>query len=649
MALTPKAVGTVNSLWIDNLAAELRRGKHVLLHGNVYDRCLYGGSYYVVKDMVRTWLMEAGYDVVCEYDPVDCFRFPDQDVAGKFRELVDGPGGTEPVGESASHAGPSPRADAGAVQLRPPPRISGARPLDPQAAQPAAVFMQLRRALAQPDTSVACIIDLLDMLPDSPDLLIPLRKCMLEAATIGRGKALGYRNALVFLAADLSRVSAWIYTENPLLSLVRATPPEHPERQRFFLDHYRGFEGGTLAESEASHRSLGFADLTDGMTLTDLDAIRRTSRTEGMGIQDESSLRRLVEFYKFGKRDDPWASLDSTKVQDAHRGLSGRVIGQDAAVSAVVDMLVSAQVGITASPSGPAGGRPRGTFFFVGPTGVGKTELAKAITELVFGDESAFARFDMSEYKEEHAAEKLAGAPPGYVGYQAGGQLTNRVIEKPFSVLLFDEIEKAHPKVFDKFLQILEDGRLTDGRGQTAYFNQTALIFTSNIGASDLPAEAGWPGREGIMGKLLRAGGTLSYDDLCQHFREEVRWYFTQKIGRAEIYNRLGDNIVVFDMLRAEHIRGIGRKFIKALAASAEEKHDLCLNFDETVDQWLASAMTEGDNMLFGGRRIKALIESRVERPLNRWAFLNRPARGSRCSVSMTADSCCHVAPEGGS
>ncbi len=467
---------------------------------------------------------------------------------------------------------------------------------------------------------------------------------MLEAATVGRGKALGYRNALVFLAADLARVPAWLYTQNPLLSLVRVTPPEHRERRQFFQDHHRGFEGGVLKNIEVQRRGLEFADLTDGMTLTDLDSIRLTSQSEGMGIQDATSLRRLVEFYKFGKRDDPWAALDSGRVHNARQALSRRVIGQDAAVSAVVDMLVSAQVGITASPGGPRGGWPRGVFFFVGPTGVGKTELAKAITELVFGDESAFARFDMSEYKEEHAAEKLAGAPPGYVGYQAGGQLTNRVLEKPFSVLLFDEIEKATLKVLDKFLQILEDGRLTDGRGQTAYFNQTALIFTSNIGASDSPAEAGWPTREGIMSKLQRSGNTLAYGELCHHFGEEVRWFFTQKIGRAEIYNRLGDNIVVFDMLRSEHIRPIGRKFLDAMAGSAEERHGLQIVFEQSVDEWLECIALEAGNSLFGGRRIKALIESHIERPLNQWVFMNGPAQGIQCSVSMTPDGCCHVA-----
>jgi ATP-dependent Clp protease ATP-binding subunit ClpA len=140
-------------------------------------------------------------------------------------------------------------------------------------------------------------------------------------------------------------------------------------------------------------------------------------------------------------------------------------------------MLTNAKVGISMSQVSGRNSKPKGVFFFVGPTGVGKMELAKSLSRLIFGDEEAFLRFDMSEYKEEHAAEKLAGAPPGFVGYEEGGQLTNKILERPYRILLFDEIEKAHPKVLDKFLQILEDGRLTDGKGQTAYFNQTVIIW----------------------------------------------------------------------------------------------------------------------------------------------------------------------------
>ena len=290
-------------------------------------------------------------------------------------------------------------------------------------------------------------------------------------------------------------------------------------------------------------------------------------------------------------------------------------------------LLTSAKVGISLNNVSGRNNKPKGIFFFVGPTGVGKTELAKTLTRLIFGDEQAFARYDMSEYKEEHAAEKLAGAPPGFVGYEEGGQLTNRILERPYSILLFDEIEKAHPKVLDKFLQILEDGRLTDGKGQTVYFNQTVIIFTSNIGASDLSdPQTGAIIRTGIMTEVQRQGVVaFSYAQVEAHFRSEVHWHFTSRIGRAELLNRLGDSIVVFDLLRQEFIWQIGEKFLKQLAESAWDKYRFLLLFETSVLEVLSVNMQEADNLLFGGRRIKTLLETLVERPLNRWIFENYP------------------------
>jgi ATP-dependent Clp protease ATP-binding subunit ClpA len=150
----------------------------------------------------------------------------------------------------------------------------------------------------------------------------------------------------------------------------------------------------------------------------------------------------------------------------------------------VLDILKRTSIGLTGAQSRGLSARPRGVLFFAGPTGVGKTEMAKSIAEIVFGDESAYLRFDMSEFSAEHSGDRLIGAPPGYVGYDQGGELTNAMREQPFRVVLFDEIEKAHNRILDKFLQVLEDGRLTDGRGDTVYFSESLIIFTSNAGVS---------------------------------------------------------------------------------------------------------------------------------------------------------------------
>ncbi|MGL5193711.1 MAG: AAA family ATPase, partial [Chroococcales cyanobacterium] len=204
------------------------------------------------------------------------------------------------------------------------------------------------------------------------------------------------------------------------------------------------------------------------------------------------------------------------------------------------------------------------------------------------------------------------------------------------------EIEKAHPRVLDKFLQILEDGRLTDGKGRTAYFNQTVIVFTSNIGASDLTdPQTGALLRSGIMTQVQQQGTELfSYEQVNQHFREEVRWYFSSRIGRAELLNRFGDNIVVFDLLRPEFVSQIGDKFLGQLRDSAAQKYGLMLQFDESVMNILTAQMQQGENLLFGGRRVKTMLESWVERPLNRWLFQEygelSSLRGSQLQVGLT-------------
>ncbi|MBF0155268.1 MAG: AAA family ATPase [Magnetococcales bacterium] len=559
---------------------------------------------------------------------------------------------------AAIHSGEAP-------PLAPPPRnlpsVAGgaARPCR---RAPEEVLAELRIALAQNDLSLAAILDLGDMLTSNAThfgaeerhLLMLMKKCTLEAAVIREGVLQGYANTLVIQASDLKRVPEWFYRDNPHVAIVQVGRPDKDERRLFALHHIRsgsgsrGFFGGdTIRTDKADPRQSSelelladeFADLTAGMQTIDLQALRFSSWQNRLALRS-GQVARLVDHFKFGLREDPWEKLGAEKIRQAQATLARRVVGQPRAVEMVTHLLTTARIGLRMSGS-TGSTQPKGVFFFVGPTGVGKTELAKAVTELVFGDERAFARFDMSEYKEEHAAEKLAGAPPGFVGYEEGGQLTNRVMAHPHSILLFDEIEKAHPKVLDKFLQILEDGRLTDGRGQTAHFHQTAIIFTSNIGASDLSdPQTGQVVRPGIMDRVRQAGtaDAFSYDQVESHFRQEVAWYLTSRIGRVELLNRLGDNIVVFDLLRPEYIERIGRKFVDHLTRSALEKYQLTLEMGENLYAVLGAEMARGEHALFGGRRIKSILETLLERPFNRYLFETFQDTGQLSGVTLRID-----------
>lgn len=210
--------------------------------------------------------------------------------------------------------------------------------------------------------------------------------------------------------------------------------------------------------------------------------------------------------------------------------------------------------------------KPKGILFFAGPTGTGKTETAKTLAEKLFGDESCCIRFDMSEYGQSHSDQKLLGAPPGYVGYEAGGQLTNAVRENPFSILLFDEIERAHPSIFDKFLQILEDGRMTDGQGNTVYFSECIIIFTSNLGIFT---------RNAMGSREANVTSEMEYPEVQKKVRQAIENYFKLELGRPEILNRIGENIIVFDFIRqpvAEIILDAQvNKIIKNLAADRKQ------------------------------------------------------------------------------
>lgn len=286
--------------------------------------------------------------------------------------------------------------------------------------------------------------------------------------------------------------------------------------------------------------------------------------------------------------------------------LHERVVGQDEAVRAVAAAVRRSRAGLKEKH------RPIATFLFLGPTGVGKTELAKALAWAVFGDEDALIRIDMSEYMERHTVSRLIGAPPGYVGYEEGGQLTERVRRRPYSVILLDEIEKAHPEVHNILLQVFDDGRLTDGKGRTVDFSNTIIIATSNLGSE-------------IIQRNLTAppGQKLSYEELKEKLMEVLRRHF-----RPEFLNRI-DEIIVFHALTKEQIKEIVKLQLERVRRMAKGQ-GIELEFDESLVEHLAEV---GYRPEFGARELRRKIQTEVENPLAEALLSGQFSRGERVRV----------------
>ena len=338
------------------------------------------------------------------------------------------------------------------------------------------------------------------------------------------------------------------------------------------------------------------------------ELVEAESRDEGMMVEEAVRPDQIASVV------ERWTGIPAGKMLEGEREkllqmeeqLHSRVIGQDAAVKAVANAVRRSRAGLNDED------RPLGSFLFLGPTGVGKTELTKAVAEFMFDDDSAMVRIDMSEFMEKHAVSRLIGAPPGYVGYDEGGVLTEAVRRRPYQVVLFDEVEKAHPDVFNVLLQVLDDGVLTDGQGRTVDFKQTLIILTSNLGAQALSMAP--DGSDMVQAK--------------KDVMEAVRGHF-----RPEFLNRL-DETIIFDRLNRENMDGIVTiqmaRLLKRLAARKIE-----LSLDDAARKWLAD---EGYDPVFGARPLKRVIQSALQNPLAEMLLAGDVSDGDLVPVTAGAD-----------
>jgi len=365
---------------------------------------------------------------------------------------------------------------------------------------------------------------------------------------------------------------------------------------------------GQLEQAMRNYDTARAAELKNG-TIPKLQAELAEAEKRGQDVQNERLLKEEVNEEDIADIISRWTHIPVSKLVEGEREkllrinetLHQRVVGQDTAVEAVSEAIIRARAGLK-DPN-----RPIGSFIFLGPTGVGKTELAKTLAEALFDDERAMVRIDMSEYMEKYSVSRLVGAAPGYVGYEEGGQLTEAVRRRPYCVLLFDEIEKAHPDVFNLLLQVLDDGRLTDSQGRVVDFKNAVIIMTSNIGSKEIAEFDGGDFaamRERVLGEL-------------------------RKFFRPELLNRL-DDIVVFHRLEKDHIRDIIKLQLKHLSARLEGMQRALKLSDEAI----AALAQEGYDPVYGARPLKRVITRQLENPLSRMLVAGEYPENSTCTVN---------------
>ena len=466
----------------------------------------------------------------------------------------------------------------------------------------------IREALGGRDHSVAIIIEMSGQLissaehleEDEIEYLSTLLLAINEATSAPANNSDGWANNLVFMITNkVQELPTWFYRYSPYIKVLTLDFPKEKLRRQIISSYQNYFSDWNSFDKKARDKVINqLVAQTDGFTCIELDSVLYLCQGD-----TTKNVEEKIRAYRHGRKENPWQEIDDVKITSLYDDLSKDVIGQPKAVQAVVDAITRAATGMSGLQHSSSN-RPRAVLLFAGPTGTGKTELAKSLARKIFGAESSLIRFDMSEYSQSHSDQRLLGAPPGYVGYDAGGELTNAVRAHPFSILLFDEIEKANPSILDKFLQILDDGRMTDSKGQTVYFTESVIIFTSNLGLTrTLP--------DGT--KEMLATPKASIEELEQIIVSQLH-----KSWRPEFLNRIGNNIIIFDFIHEEEAKKILDKQIKQICDNLMEQRHINIQVPDSSELYQKLLATCFKNLEYGGRGVGNVVEHDFITPLSR-------------------------------
>lgn len=582
------------SSWLDNFARQALLRRAIIVSGNIIDLSFsQNGTLKPINHIVTETLKSQGFQHVVQYSRVGGIsgvtpqQWDDLQNIGYQQDSFEG--NDYDMGEPSSKY--TQQNDAGQTELT-----------------PKDFFAVAQKVILESKVKVAFIVDWSNYLFGQVNSLSDAERAWLQQISKSiRDAELNIQltemnkpqSLFVFMCSGPSVLPPNLYLNNPLFNEIHIPLPSIKEREQAISALSFAFQ----VQQDLSPASQGLRDLvtlTDGLMVRDIYNMARLSRQQD-GVL---SLTNLVSLYQYGKRNSPWEQLNHNKLQDTKNKLKLRVKGQDQALDAVNKILIRAYTGLSGLQHSAKAKTPKGTLFFVGPTGVGKTELAKSLAEFLFGDEDACIRFDMSEFNHEHADQRLVGAPPGYVGYEQGGQLTNAVKSRPFSLLLFDEIEKAHPRILDKFLQILEDGRLTDGKGETISFADTFIVFTSNIGASEI--------------------NPSTPQSVAEQFKVAVQTHFKEALKRPELLGRIGEaNIIPFNFMEDDQIlKEIARAKLKPLENRLIEKWKIKAFVFENEDKALQTLISQV-NRQHGGRGVLNVLTKALFDPLADFLFMH--------------------------